>query len=149
MVSEARIGRRGLMKMSLAAGLVPGGLYAGISEGAMRIECSFADQVFHIGLDETDMAKALMAQLPLDLTIEDYGSNEKIAYLPQKLSGAADGRFGNEAPGDFCYYAPWGNLVFFYEGYRYSPGLIRLGRIEGGIAPLLLRGTFPLRISSA
>ncbi|WP_243613229.1 cyclophilin-like fold protein [Shimia aestuarii] len=149
MGSRARIGRRGLLKMSLAAGVVPGGLFAEKSEGAMRIACRFADQMFHIGLAQTPVGEALMAQLPLDLTIEDYGSNEKIAYLPQKLSGAVSEPFGNEAPGDFCYFAPWGNLVFFYEGYHYSRGLIRLGRIEGGIAPLLLRGSFPLRISSA
>ncbi|MCL4768582.1 MAG: hypothetical protein KJZ80_20385 [Hyphomicrobiaceae bacterium] len=43
-------------------------------------------------------------------------------------------------------YAPWGNLAFFYRGYRYSSGLIRLGRIDGDIAPLLMRGTFDLHI---
>ncbi|RVG13858.1 hypothetical protein CN234_06035 [Sinorhizobium meliloti] len=47
---------------------------------------------------------------------------------------------------DLCYYAPWGNLAFFYAGYRYSAGLIRLGRLDGGVEPLLTRGKFPLRI---
>ena len=54
--------------------------------------------------------------------------------------------FADEAPGDLCYYAPWGNLVFFHDSYRYSKGLIRLGRLEDGIRPLLARGKYPLRI---
>ncbi len=45
-----------------------------------------------------------------------------------------------------CYYAPWGNLSFFYAGYRWSRGLIRLGRIDGSFAPLMTRGEFPLQI---
>jgi len=44
---------------------------------------------------------------------------------------------------------PWGNLAFFHPGYRYSPGLIRLGRVDAGVEPLLTRGTFPLRLSAA
>jgi hypothetical protein len=45
-----------------------------------------------------------------------------------------------------CYYAPWGNLALFYASYRWSSGLIRLGRIDGSFDPLLVRGKFPLRI---
>jgi hypothetical protein len=84
--------------------------------------------------------------LPLDLAIDDYSINEKIAYLPRKLSEDGSGPFANEAPGDLCYYAPWGNLAFFHAGYRYSRGLIRLGRLDGGIEPLLARGKFQLRV---
>lgn len=42
-------------------------------------------------------------------------------------------------------FAPWGNLALFYGGYRYSAGLIRLGRFDGGM-PLLVRGEFPIRL---
>ncbi|WP_225770210.1 cyclophilin-like fold protein [Inquilinus sp. Marseille-Q2685] len=42
-----------------------------------------------------------------------------------RLSAAEAHRGGSGpfAPGDFCYYAPWGNLAFFYAGYRYSRDL--------------------------
>ncbi len=83
--------------------------------------------------------------LPLDLTIEDYAHNEKIAYLPGKLSARGSGPFAEEQPGDLCYYAPWGNLVFYHAPYRHSGGLFRLGRIEGDTGPLDVRGRFPLR----
>jgi hypothetical protein len=84
--------------------------------------------------------------LPLDLRIEDYSTNEKIAYLPRKLTKEGSGSFSNEAAGDLCYYAPWGNLAFFYGGYRYSSGLVRLGRLDDGSEPLLKRGKFRLHI---
>jgi hypothetical protein len=86
--------------------------------------------------------------LPLDLDIEDYSTNEKIAYLPQKLTVEGSGPFANERPGDLCYYAPWGNLAFFHASYRYSSGLIRLGRLDGGPTPLLVKGKFPLRVET-
>jgi hypothetical protein len=31
--------------------------------------------------------------------------------LPRKLTEEDGGPFGNEAPGDLAYYAPWGNLA--------------------------------------
>ncbi|WP_235915934.1 cyclophilin-like fold protein [Thalassovita mangrovi] len=153
MADPHRPARRGFLKASLAAalapGLVPGPLRALTQEAPMRIACRFADQSFTITLEDNPTARDLFSLLPVDLTIEDYSTNEKIAYLPRKLSGEGAQPFGDEAAGDFCYYAPWGNIVFFYETYRYSRGLIRLGRLDGGIAPLLLRGEFPLRIDPA
>lgn len=111
----------------------------------MKIEFSFADFVFTATLYDNRSAQDLASMVPLDLTVEDYSNNEKIAYLPRKLTKDGAGAFGNEAIGDLCYYAPWGNLVFFYGSYRYSAGLIRLGRLDNGIEPLLTRGKFPLR----
>lgn len=112
----------------------------------MKIRISFSDRDFTAALYDNPSARDLVSMLPLDLTIDDYSTNEKIAYLPRKITEEGSGSFTNEAPGDLCYYAPWGNLVFFYAGYRYSSGLIRLGRLDGGVEPLLTRGEFPLRI---
>lgn len=84
--------------------------------------------------------------LPLDLTSEDYGGNEKIAYLPHPLTQEGSGPFSGEAPGDLCYHAPWGNLALFHASYRWSGGLIRLGRLDHGLGPLLTRGEHPLRV---
>jgi hypothetical protein len=112
----------------------------------MRIRCRFEEEAFTVTLLDNPSARDFVTMLPLDLGIEDYSSNEKIAYLPRKLTEEGSGPFSNEAAGDLCYYAPWGNLAFFHGGYRYSSGLIRLGRLDGGPRPLLKRGKFPLRI---
>jgi hypothetical protein len=112
----------------------------------MKIRIAFGGRDFTATLHDNPSARDFASMLPLDLTIKDYSTNEKIAYLPRKLTEKGSGPFTNEAPGDLCYYAPWGNLAFFYAGYRYSSGLILLGRLDGGIEPLLTKGEFPLRI---
>jgi hypothetical protein len=112
----------------------------------MRIRLTFNNQSMVATLYDNQSARDFASLLPLDLTIDNYGNNEKIAYLPRKLTEEGSGPFGNEAPGDLCYFAPWGNLALFYAGYRWSEGLIRLGRFEGSVEPLLVRGKFPLRI---
>lgn len=113
----------------------------------MKIRISFGEQTLTATLEDNPSARDFASLLPLrDLSIDDYAHNEKISYLPRKLTEAGSGPFGNEHPGDLCYYAPWGNLALFYAGYRWSKGLIRLGRIDGGFEALMLRGKFPLRI---
>lgn len=142
--------RRSLLAAAAAAITAPSGAsgqraaHQGMT--TMRIRLAFGTHAFTAALLDNPTARDLVAMLPLDLKITDYSTNEKIAYLPRKLTEESSGAFGDEATGDVCYYAPWGNLAFFHGAYRYSPGLIRLGRLDGGIAPLLTRGEFPLRI---
>jgi hypothetical protein len=119
---------------------------AGRETTSMKIRIAFGSQDFTATLYDNPSARDFASMLPLDLTISDYSTNEKIAHLPRRLTEAGSGSFTGEAPGDLCYFAPWGNLAFFHAGYRYSRGLIRLGRLDGGIEPLLVRGEFPLRI---
>lgn len=119
----------------------------GVDETRMKIRIEFNGMSMTATLYDNPSASDFASMLPLDLTIDDYSTNEKIAYLPRKLTEEGSGPFGNERPGDLAYYAPWGNLAFFHGSYRYSTGLIRLGRIDGDIAPLLTRGKFALRLS--
>jgi hypothetical protein len=83
--------------------------------------------------------------LPLKLTLTDYAATEKISDLPRRLSteGAPPGI--EPKVGDIAYYSPWGNLALFYKDFKYSEGLVRLGRIESGIQSLKGRG--PLQIT--
>ena len=149
----AAISRRTLL--AVAAGLaVPALVHAqtGVTqaqdEKAMRLRFTFADQDFTATLEDNPSARELVTMLPLDLTISDYSSNEKIAYLPRKLTEDGSGRFGNEAVGDLCYYAPWGNLAMFYGPYHWSRGLVRLGRLDEGAKPLSVRGEHKLRVEA-
>ena len=83
----------------------------------------------------------------LDVEVSDYSTNEKIAYLPRKLNPEARGPFPNPAIGDICYYVPWGNLVLYHGDYSSIRDLVRLGRIDGSVEPVLTRGTYPMRIT--
>ncbi|BCM18689.1 hypothetical protein MJ8_24610 [Mesorhizobium sp. J8] len=83
--------------------------------------------------------------LPLHLAISGYAHNEKVAYLPRRLTEEGSGPFGNSGATTLCYFMPWGNLAMFYADYRH-PGLIRLGRFDDGEQALHMRGEFPLHI---
>lgn len=143
-----RLTRRTLLGMAVASAVEPRlALGQAQSESViMKIEFAFSNHAFTASLYDNPSARDFASMLPLDLTIDNYANNEKIAYLPRKLTEEGSGPFTNEAPGDLCYYAPWGNLAFFYASYRYSDGLIRLGRLDKGFEPLLTPGKFPLRI---
>jgi hypothetical protein len=128
------------------AGVVAPRLGLAQKETSMKVRISFADHDLTATLDDNPSAHDFASMLPLNLMISDFSNNEKIAYLPRKLNLEARGPFPDAASGDLCYYIPWGNLAFFYGNYIPTRDLIRLGRVDGGIEPLLTRGEFPLRI---
>jgi len=151
MTEKTIISRRMALGGVLAATLLPFRAFSQVGRDPasqeptdMKIRMTFGDQTLNATLYDNPSARDFASMLPLNLTIEDFAQNEKIAYLPRKLTEEASGPFGNEQPGDLCYYIPWGNLAMFYADYRH-PGLIRLGRFDD-FRPLLTRGKFPLRI---
>lgn len=139
--------RRTLLTGALAAALTPAALSA--KETPMRIRCRFGDQDFTYALTDNPTTRDFVSLLPLDLTIEDFSTNEKIARLPRLLDEGGLVDYDDEAPGDLCYFIGWGNLAMFHDSYTYRGDLIRLGRIEGGVAPLKVKGRYPLRIETA
>lgn len=114
----------------------------------MKIRMTFNGLELTGVLYDNASARDFFSLLPLDISIENYANNEKIAYLPRALTLEGSGPFSNERPGDICYFAPWGNLALFYAGYSYSSGLVRLGCFDD-FEPLLTRGEFPLRVEAS
>ncbi|WP_421357925.1 cyclophilin-like fold protein [Agrobacterium rosae] len=111
----------------------------------IRVRLTFKGLMLTATLYDNPTARDLASMLPLALTIDDFGGNEKIVHLPRKLTEDGSGPFTNERPGDLCYFKPWGNLALFYADYRWD-GLIRLGRFDNSFDPLLVRGEYPVRI---
>ena len=73
----------------------------------------------------------LLSLLPITLRFEEFNGREKIAYLPRNLDTA--GTLGSDPEdGDLIYYAPWGNLGFYYntEGIGFDDNVIHLGTYE-------------------
>ena len=93
----------------------------------MKIRILVGEQAVAVTLDDTPTARDFAALLPLSLTLEDYGTTEKISMLPRKLDIAGARAGTTPLAGDLCYYAPWGNLAIFLKPFRHSPGLMRLG----------------------
>ena len=112
----------------------------------MKIRIDLEGRMLDATLDDGEAAQDFASLLPLALTLEDYASTEKVADLPRKLSTAGEPPGTDAAVGDFSYYAPWGNLALFYRPFRYSAGLVRLGRIESGADALEKPGPLNVRI---
>ena len=66
------------------------------------------------------------------MKFEDFNGTEKIHYLESSLDTASAPDECTPKAGDLAYYAPWGNLAFFYQDFRNSPQLVPLGSIESG-----------------
>lgn len=98
-----------------------------------KIKMTVDGQEIMITLYDTPAANALYEMLPLELTFEDFNRVEKISYLPEKLPTEGEPDGCDPDVGDFCLYAPWGNLSIFYQDFRYSESLIMLGHIESGM----------------
>lgn len=102
-----------------------------------RARITLDGQPFAATLADGPAARALAAQLPLVLALQDYEGSEKIATLPVLLPDEA-GAAHTARPGDITCYAPWGNLALFYrDGPIAPPGLVYLGRFEGDVAEAL------------
>ncbi|MCX7671739.1 MAG: cyclophilin-like fold protein [Anaerolineae bacterium] len=114
----------------------------------MKIRLTGNGQSMTATLIDSPTTRDFAALLPLTLTVEDYASTEKIAYLPRKLSVVGAPAGITPVPGDITYYAPWGNLAIFYRGFRYSEGLIRLGSLDGGADGMEARGPWTITIEA-
>ncbi|MCA0919246.1 cyclophilin-like fold protein [Pseudooceanicola nanhaiensis] len=134
--------RRAFLAGSAAALMVP----ATARAQEMRLRCRYDDQVVTYRLLDNPTVRDLLSMLPLDLEIRDFSTNEKIIHLPRRLDEGGFASFGNEAPGDLCYFLGWGNLALFHGAYTFRNDLIRLGHLEGEVTPLLHKGTYQVRI---
>ena len=111
------------------------------------VKISFGPDELFIRMHDNPTSRDFLKLLPLSLTLEDYNRTEKISTLPRKLATQDAPGGCDPSVGDFTYYAPWGNLAIFYRDFRYSNGLIILGRIESGVEKLAMeRGDFDVRL---
>ena len=97
-----------------------------------RIRLTVNGNEIFVRLDDNVASRQFLEMLPLTLTFEDFNNTEKIATLPDELSTEGLPSGYTPAIGDFSYYAPWGNISVFYEDFRYSNSLYKLGTIESG-----------------
>ncbi len=103
---------------------------------AMKISLRTQHKVITATLADNATSRDFVSLLPITLTLKDYAATEKVSDLPRKLS--TDGAPAGSDPsiGDIAYYSPWGNLAIFYRNFRYSSGLVKLGKIDAGIEAL-------------
>lgn len=87
--------------------------------------------------EDTPATRDFLSLLPMNLELEDFDASERIAYLPRELDW--DGTPGSDPEdGDLIYYAPWGNIGFFYDatGMGRSDQVLHLGTYDATEAEL-------------
>lgn len=141
--SQSHPTRRAFVAGSAASLLVPA---AARTQTPPRMQVSFASEVVVYRMHDNPTARDLISMLPAELEITDFSTNEKIVHLPRRLDEGGFEAFDDETPGDLCYFLGWGNLAMFYDDFTFRNDLIRLGHIEGSLAPLRHKGTYPVRI---
>ena len=80
--------------------------------------------------ENTAAGKLFLEVLPLSLNFENFGSNERIAYLPHKLDMNSYEEPISVKRGGMTYYVPWGNLAVFRKSFSCSADLAPLGAMS-------------------
>ncbi len=101
---------------------------ASVSETSITV--TVEDTTITANLHASAATSALLAQLPLELTFEDFGGQEKIATLPAPLALDGMPSGGSAEPGTIGYYAPDQALVLYYDTVGYYSGIIPLGTFD-------------------
>lgn len=99
---------------------------------ARQLQVQFDGGTVVYALNDSSAADALLAQLPLTVEVEDYSTNEKIFYPPLPLD-TTDAPPAEGGAGTLAYYAPWGDVVMFYDSFGPNPSLYELGRVVSGV----------------
>ena len=94
------------------------------------INITIGETVVTARLTDNATARDLVTQLPLTLTFGDFNHVEKIATLPRRLSTEGAPAGSDPDIGDIAYYAPSGNLVFYYGDVGYWNGIVGIGQFD-------------------
>ena len=83
-------------------------------------------------LKDNTASQTLYQQLPLDITVENYGNNEKIFYPLKPLDTTDTPLLQEGGKGTLAYFALWDDVVMYYgESHAYSELYILGEAIEG------------------
>lgn len=103
---------------------------SGASAMADTLNLNIEGKTYQIELNASAEAQLLKAALPLKLEFEDFGRNERIAYLPHKLDIKSWKKPVEVKRGSLAYYVPWGNLCIFRVDYSSPNDLVLLGQMS-------------------
>ena len=100
-------------------------------EEPMRVRVASDEYEIIYALNDSQAAKDFYAQLPLTLEVENYSTNEKIFYPPKELD-VSDAPAADAEKGTLAYFAPWKDVVMFYDHFGAGSGLYALGEAVSG-----------------
>ena len=100
-----------------------------VETNQISVTCGDTQVVYE--LNDSPAAQSLLSQLPLTVVVEDFSTNEKVFYPPQELD-TSDTPLAEGGAGTLAYYAPWGDVVLFYDSFSANGSLYELGEAVSG-----------------
>lgn len=94
------------------------------------IQVSVDGKSYPIEMADNADARAFIARLPMTLTFENFGRNERIAYPKPALELEHAARHFKITRGTMIVYKPWGNIAIFLVDFPWSSDLADLGQIS-------------------
>jgi hypothetical protein len=119
------------------------------NEMQTRINIQIGDRIFTATLLDNPSSQALVAMLPITMTMIELNRNEKYYDLPNDLPTNSE-RVGSINSGDLMLYGS-NTLVLFYESFNSGYSYTRLGYIEdvSGLVGTLGSGNVEVNFSLA
>ena len=124
--------------------------YAQEGDGIVGTVVQFSNAAVSVELtigEDNPTVRDFLSLLPATMTLEEFAGREKIGYFARKLTVV--GSPGSDpADGDLIYFAPWGNLGFYYNtsGIGYSGQTIHIGRYDATLEQLEALSSEPVTI---
>lgn len=113
---------------------------------SLMVNIKIGERTITATMEENVASRDFLSRLPLEVTLNDYNSTEKIYYPSPALEIDGAPRGGNLQLGDITIYAPWGNVAIFYKSFSGNNSLIKIGHINGsGIDALNVPGDVMVR----
>lgn len=100
-----------------------------VETNQISVTCGDTQVVYE--LNDSPAAQSLLSQLPLTVEVENFSTNEKVFYPPQELD-TSDTPLAEGGTGTLAYYAPWGDVVLFYDSFSANGSLYELGEAVSG-----------------
>ena len=110
---------------------------------AVKIKLTIDNKTLTATLADNGTARDFVSLLPLTLTMNDLFGREKFGHLPRAISDKGKRTHTYEI-GDIAYWSPGPDVAIYYhhDGEQIpDPGIIVIGKIDSGVAPLNVRGS--------
>ena len=110
---------------------------------AVKIKLTIDNKTLTATFADNGTARDFASLLPLTLTMNDLCGREKFGHLPRAISDKGKRTHTYEI-GDIAYWSPGPDVAIYYhhDGEQIpDPGIIVIGKIDSGVAPLNVRGS--------
>ena len=102
------------------------------AENVMKIKVTSETAEVIFELNDSSASKSFYGQLPLTVTVENYGKNEKVFEPSQKLD-VSNVWEGSCPTGSIAYFSPWNNIAMYYGDAPEYKRLYPMGTAMAGV----------------